>query len=100
MEHLPADGEYLHDYWQFIGVNDDLQYVSLERKENRKNKLAAVEGMRVLLPSYDDMVWLLQVEQDPIVKKALKKLKIDFKKLRRDAEEAEETYHAVLYRQP
>ncbi len=96
MEHLPVDGENLHDYWQFIDVNDDLKYISLERKESRKYKMAVIDEMRVLLPSFDDLAWLLQVEQDPLVKKALKKLKIDFNKLRRYAEEAEETSSTIL----
>ena len=97
MEHLPVDGQNLFDYWKFIDVNDDLKYVSLERKESRKYKIAVVDEMRVLLPSYDDLTWLLQIEQDPFVKKALKKLKIDFNKCRRCAEEAEETFRLICH---
>lgn len=86
MDNLP-DGDdctwFMTYYLDFVEVNDDVKYESLESKDTRPGKLQAIENARTVfdLPTLPELEWVLAVERDRVVRKHLRKLKTDLRKL-------------------
>ena len=97
MDELPEDFDCeLFDYYynkDWLIITDDLLYVSPNDKATRSNKLKTVDfWMTVWPPNMESIDWLLKVEQDKIVSKKIKSLKLNHSKIRRNFLEAEAWY--------